>query len=70
MGFETKISVRHGRRVDFESMISGVGSLNLDQKMLFARRKAMTGSLSSDWKAVGRDLAKSMASVKNEKNAA
>ncbi len=70
MGFETKISTRRERREAFESMISGIGSINIDQSMRLSRRRALDGSIASDWRAVGKDIAKAIEAVKSEKEAA
>lgn len=69
MAFETKISIRRERNEAFESMMSGIGSINIDQSMRVSKRRILGGSIAEDWRAIGRDIAKAIATVKSEKDA-
>lgn len=66
MGFEAKISLSSKRRVPYRTMIKGVGSINFDQAMRLSRRLAKSGSIASDWNAVGKEIAVSIDAVKKE----
>ena len=69
MGFESKISTRAVRRRNYQIIIEGVGSVNIDQKMRYARRYAKSGSLDGDWRIVGREIAGAISSMKKEYSA-
>jgi hypothetical protein len=47
-------------------MVAGVATINIDQSMRLARKQASSGSIKSDWEAVGRDLKGSVRRVKRE----
>lgn len=66
MSFESKISTRAGRRKNYQIVFEGVGSVNIEQKMRYARRFAKSGSLDGDWRIVGREIAGAISSMKRE----
>jgi hypothetical protein len=66
MGFEAKILISSKRRAPYRTMIKGAGSINFDQAMRLSRRLAKSGSIASDWKAVGQEIAVSIDALKKE----
>jgi hypothetical protein len=64
MTFHTKIVRRPGRSA--KSLVAGVATITIDQSMRFSRKRMESGSIKSDWEAVGRDLKGSVRRVKRE----
>jgi hypothetical protein len=66
MGFEAKISISSKRHAPYRAMIKGAGSINFEQAMRASRRLAKSGSIASDWNAVGNDIAVAIDFIKKE----
>jgi hypothetical protein len=64
MTFHSKIVRRPGRSA--KSLVAGAATISIDQTMRLARKQMASGSIQSDWEAVGRDLARSVRRVKRE----
>jgi hypothetical protein len=64
MTYHSKIVRRPGRSA--KSMVAGVATINIDQSMRLARKQMASGSIRSDWEAVGRDLKGAVRRVKRE----
>jgi hypothetical protein len=66
MGFQSKISNKSRLRSDYQSLLEGVGSITIDQRMRYSKRAVKSGSLDGDWKLVGKDIAKAISSLKKD----
>jgi hypothetical protein len=69
MGFESKISNKSRRRSDYRSVLQGIGSITVDQRMRYSKRAIKSGALDSDWRLVGKDIAKAISSLKKDYSA-
>ena len=67
MELSIQIRSRKEHRSAVNLMLSGVGSIGFDQTMKFSRRRILAGSVASDWRAVGNDIAGAIDAVKGEK---
>jgi hypothetical protein len=65
MTFHTKIARQKSRGTSYRGVMAGVATINVDQRLIISR-KALLGSISGDWIAVGRDLSRSIRQVKDE----
>lgn len=68
MESNVRVRSRKEQRSALNLMFSGVGSIGFDQTMKFSRRRILDGSIASDWRAVGKDIAGAIDTVKGEKN--
>ncbi len=66
MSFQSKIIRKSTQRASYMTLLEGVRSINIDQKMIYSKRHIKSGSVASDWQNVGSDMAKVIASVKKE----
>jgi hypothetical protein len=66
MGFESKISNKSRYRGAYRSILEGVGSITVDQRMRYSKRAVKSGSLDGDWRLVGKDIAKAISSLKKD----
>lgn len=66
MGIESKIIAKTVRRASYRVLAEGVASVNVNQRMRYARRSVKDGSLDADWRMVGREIADAIGSVKKE----
>jgi hypothetical protein len=66
MTYSVKPSGSRFRRSAAGILLSGAGTISIDQTMIRSRRQLASGSLRSDWKAVGRDIAGAIRNVNRE----
>jgi hypothetical protein len=66
MSIETKIVAKTARRKGYQVIAEGIATVNVYQGMRYARRSAKSGSLDSDWRIVGKEIADAVSSVKKE----
>lgn len=66
MTYSVKPSSRRLRGSTAGMLLSGAGTIGLDQVMTISRRHIASGALRGDWKAVGRDIEGAIRDVNRE----
>lgn len=66
MTYSVKPSSRRLYRSAAGMLLSGAGTITIDQTMISSRRQVASGSLRGDWKSVGRDIAGAIRDVNRE----
>jgi hypothetical protein len=64
MGFQAKISYNSVYSKPYKNALAGIASINIDQKMRYAKKSLASGSLGEDWRLVGKDIANAITSAK------
>ena len=70
MTYHTRIARRRNTRTKADLLISGAGTISLDQQMRIARKALSHGSVREDWESVMRDIESAISSAKRESEAA
>ena len=67
MSHHSRRRIDMGKNRSSSSLLaSGAASINVYQRMTIARKRVATGSIASDWKAVGADVKAAVMKVKCE----